>query len=178
VTQPPEHPPDQEKNDCTCEPQRPPGKSWEAHQPGCPLREHTLEQEQAREIAEEIRDEVVGRTMEVQRARMWGRDAGEWTRYERELSRAYLALASEDEHLREALTRVASGLFPKCDAVEVARQALAASLFAVRYSPRGGGVSLSTWPRPAWYGIGVFLGTLLGIDIGWLLTSTGVLPNG
>ena len=46
---------------------------------------------EVQEIAEEIRDEVVPRTMEVQRARMWDRSPGHWTRYERALSAAVLA---------------------------------------------------------------------------------------
>ena len=46
--------------------------------------------ERVRPMAEEIRDEVVARTMEIQRARMWSRDRdpGHWTRYERHLAEA------------------------------------------------------------------------------------------
>jgi hypothetical protein len=37
--------------------------------------------------------------------------------------------------------------------------------------------SLTRWPKPAWYGIGIVLGTALGITIGWFLVVVGVLPN-
>lgn len=45
----------------------------------------------AEEVAQEIRGEVVPRTMEVRRARLWDRDPGEWTRYERKLADAVAA---------------------------------------------------------------------------------------
>jgi hypothetical protein len=66
-----------------------------------------IDYEEARKIAEEIRDERgTNRVMELQRARMWDHDPGEWTRYERALSAFVLALLSERDAREKLLDEI------------------------------------------------------------------------